>query len=103
MGLPVALAEAIGLRDPPFEKRWETLGEPHLLVIGAYAMGLRIEPHPRGALLTVSIDDYELPTDRPWRWLGRLLGPRYARWCCERMLKDAQHAFEADGTSAPRA
>lgn len=95
LGLPLTLDEMVVERDPPRRKAWQTIGEPHLLAMGAYRMGFVIETTPRGAQLTVFID-YQLPASVPWRWLGRLLAPLYARWCCNRMLQDAQAAFAAE-------
>jgi hypothetical protein len=48
--------------------------------------------------LTVFID-YGLPSRLTGRWLGRVLAPAYARWCCRRMVADAQRAFAT--TAAP--
>lgn len=92
-GIPLRLEESVTQREPPWRKAWETLGEPQLLVIGAYRMGFGIAPDgEQASLLTVFID-YALPTRPALRLPGRLLGPVYARWCCRRMLRDAQHAF----------
>ena len=33
--------------------------------------------------------DYDLPAKPPARGLGRVFGRRYARWCVDRMLRDA--------------
>jgi hypothetical protein len=93
LGIPLALEEAVVLRDPPVQKAWETLGQPRLLVIGAYRMGFRIAARGPGSQLTVFID-YDLPRGAS-RWLGRLFGGAYATWCCQRMLGDAQAAFKA--------
>ena len=95
LGLALTLDEMVVERDPPRRKAWQTIGEPHLLAMGAYRMGFVIDPAPRGAQLTVFID-YQLPASAPWRWLGRLLAPMYARWCCNRMLQDAHAAFAAE-------
>jgi hypothetical protein len=101
MGLAVALEEAVTERQPPLAKAWQTTAEPRLLVIGRYRMGFRIVPAGAASLLTVSID-YALPVAPAWRWPGRLLAPFYARWCCRRMLRDAQEAF-AGAAPAPGA
>ena len=92
LGIPIGLEEAVGRHEPPGYKDWEIIGQPRLLVIGPYRMGFRIAPHAQGSMLTVFID-YELPASVPGRVLGRLLGPAYARWCCEQMVRDAQAAF----------
>jgi hypothetical protein len=94
-GIRLHLEEVVTKRAPPTLKAWETLGEPQLLVIGAYRMGFRIAAEGGGSLLAVSIE-YALPAHG---WLGRLLGPAYARWCCRRMVRDAQEAFAPDGAA----
>jgi hypothetical protein len=92
LGVRIGLDEAVTEREPPRRKAWATLGEPRLLVIGPYRMGFAIEPADGGSQLTVFID-YALPASRSGRLLGRLLGRGYARWCCQRMLADAQQAM----------
>ena len=91
-GIHLGVDEVVSEHSPPFWKSWETVGEPRLLVIGAYRMGFIIDDVPPGSRLTVFID-YELPRRAPSRWLGRLLGPAYARWCTERMAGDAARHF----------
>ncbi len=46
-----------------------------------------------GSWLTVFIDYQDSPA--PWRWLGRLLGPAYARWCTQSMAKGAADVFSS--------
>lgn len=91
-GLRLWVEEAVIERIPPFRKVWETVGEPRLLVIGPYRMGFVVEDLGRASRLTVFID-YQLPGRAPWRWLGRPLGRWYARWCTERMTRDAERHF----------
>lgn len=91
-GIHLGVDEVVSEHSPPFRKSWETVGEPRLLVIGAYRMGFVIDDVPPGSRLTVYID-YELPRRAPSRWLGRLLGRVYARWCTERMADDAARHF----------
>ena len=86
------LHEAVVERQPPRLKTWETEGEPRLVVIGNYCMGFQMAPSVSGSLLTVFIDS-RLPSGQPGRWLGRALAHAYARWCCARMVEDAQQAF----------
>lgn len=95
LGIPLQVEEAVTEREPPWRKTWETLGEPRLLVIGAYRMGFTLAPRGAATRLSVWID-WALPERAPARWLGRLFGPAYARWCVNRMLADAVAAF---GTS----
>ena len=42
--------------------------------------------------LRVSID-YDLPSRGFGRWLGKLFGKTYARWCATRMANDAAEHF----------
>jgi hypothetical protein len=44
----------------------------------------------------MSISDYDLPQQGIGRWLGKLFGNAYARWCTKRMASDAAAAFRAD-------
>ena len=87
-GVRLALEEVVTQRDPPVRKVWETTAPPRLLVIGHYRMGFEITPERDGARLSVFID-YALPDAVPARWLGYLLGHYYAKWCTERMVRDA--------------
>jgi hypothetical protein len=91
-GIHLSVDEAVTEHSPPSRKSWETVGDPRLLVIGAYRMGFTIGDDPPGSRLTVYID-YELPRHAPSRWLGLLLGHAYARWCTERMASDAARHF----------
>ena len=70
-GIPIFLDEVITLREPPLRKRWQTVGEPRMVVIGSYTMGFEIQPAEAGLLLRVAID-YELPRSGLSRWLGRV-------------------------------
>jgi hypothetical protein len=91
-GIRLGVEEVITERAPPYRKAWKTVGEPRLLVIGPYRMGFDIEDLGKSSRLTVFID-YELPGRAPWRWVGKLLGHAYARWCTERMAEDAERHF----------
>jgi len=72
----------------------ETTGAPKLLAIGHYRMGFELSPQGNGSMLRVFIE-YALPEMAPARWLGRLFGKRYARWCTQRMVDDAVRHFAA--------
>lgn len=91
LGLDLLVEEEVTEYAPPWRKAWRTLGEPRLLVIGAYGMGFEVEPREGGSRVRLWID-YELPSRGPARWLGRLLGGVYARWCTARMLPAAARA-----------
>ena len=88
-GIPLFLDEVVTLREPPLRKRWETVGEPRLVVIGSYAMGFEIQETEADSLLRVAID-YELPRSGLSRWLGRMFSTSYAKWCTKKMVQDAQ-------------
>jgi uncharacterized membrane protein len=91
-GLELSVEEIVTERNPPLRKCWETVGTPKLWVIGHYRMGFEITSQDNGSLLRVYID-YDLPETAPSRWLGYLLGRYYARWCTQRMVKDAAKRF----------
>jgi hypothetical protein len=93
-GMRLRVEEVVVGHQPPHCKRWETIGEPRLLIIGPYRMGFAIVPDPPGSRLRVEID-YALPTAGLSRLLGRLLGPFYARWCTRQMAGDAARHFAA--------
>ena len=93
-GLALEVEEVVTEYEPPSRKAWDTVGEPRLLVIGAYRMAFGIEAWKGGSMLTVSID-YALPTRGLSRWLGKLLGAWYARWCTRRMVADAQRSAQS--------
>ena len=92
LGIQLALDEVITEREPPSRKVWQTLGEPRLLVIGAYRMGFTIAPHERGSRLLVFLD-YRRPARGLARGLGWLFGRAYAAWCTQKMAGDAAAAF----------
>jgi len=94
LGLPLAVEERVAVRTPPWHKVWETIGVPRLLVIGHYRMGFQITPQSEPLTLCVFID-YARPTLAPGRWLGRLFGHFYARWCVQRMARDAAAHFQS--------
>ena len=94
LGFALELEEVVTERDPPRRKSWETVGEPRLLVIGGYRMGFEIMPQVGGSRLTFFIDWREPPP--AWRWLGRLLGPAYAKWCTDSMASGTADWFKAN-------
>ena len=95
LGIRLCLEEVVTQREPPLRKAWETVAA-RLLVIGQYRLGFELAPMAERSALRVFID-YELPARLPSRWLAS----RYARWCTERMARDAQRHFDA-GQSEPR-
>lgn len=92
LGLELSVEERVIERTPPYRKAWETFGSPKLLVIRGYRMGFDISAHGGASLLRVFID-YALPEAQPARWLGRVFGRAYAKWCTERMVNDALRHF----------
>ena len=87
----LSLEEVVTEREPPFSKAWKTV-DANLLVIGQYRLGFTLSPSDHGSLLRVFID-YDLPSQGLARWLGRLFGKTYARWCTARMANDAVAHF----------
>jgi hypothetical protein len=100
MGMTVALEEVVVEREPPIRKAWETV-DARLIVIGQYRLGFELEPKGRASTVRVFID-YSLPTKWPARWLGRLLGAVYARWCTERMAAEAMKYFRNNASGLTR-
>lgn len=93
-GLRLFVEEVVVERVAPNRKAWETVGTPRLLVIGAYRMGFEVTPSDAGSRVRVLID-YALPATGFARWLGRVFGGFYARWCTRRMVVDAMTHFAA--------
>lgn len=93
LGLGVELDQVVTVREPPTYKAWQTVGEPRLWVIGSYRMAFRISRVEEGSRLAVSID-YDPPRGALARLLSAAVGRAYAKWCCERMVADAQEALE---------
>jgi hypothetical protein len=93
LGLRLAVECEVVRRDPPRRKAWRTVGEPRLLVIGQYCISVDIEPRESGVSRVTIAIACTLPRSRRWRWLGRLLGPHYARWCVQRMAADLVRRF----------
>ena len=92
-GVELSVEETVTERDPPRRKIWKTTGTPKLLVIGHYRMGFELSPQGNGSMLRVFID-YVLPDRGLTRWVGRLFGRYYARWCTQQMVDDAVEHFK---------
>ena len=97
-GVDLSVEEVVTERQPPRRKVWETTGAPKLLVIGHYRMGFELSPQGNGSLLRVFIA-YALPQRGLARWLGRVFGRYYARWCTQQMVADAVRHFMAQPTT----
>lgn len=98
-GVNLSVAERVVERNPPRFKVWQTIDSPRLLIIDHYRMGFQVGVEPGGSMLTVFIN-YALPHSGPGRWLGRLLGGFYARWCTQQMVEGAKQHF-TQPTSLP--
>ena len=96
LGIYLYVEGKVVQHEPPNLKAWETVGEPHLLVIGRYRITVSIDAHGDRSHVTIAID-YALPTNAPWRWLGMFFGPMYAGWCVRQMAQDLVHQFSAPG------
>ena len=90
-GMTLSLEEVVTERQAPFKKVWKTV-DAKLTVIGQYQVGFALSPSGDRSLLRVFID-YELPHQGFARWLGKLFGKTYARWCVEQMVNDAAAHF----------
>lgn len=101
LGVALSVEEVVTEHRPPYTKKWETIGMPRLLVIGAYRMGLELTPRGEHSELRVFID-YELPAGLLGRCLGRWLGPVYAKWCTQQMVEDAVRFFAAGAPAVQR-
>jgi hypothetical protein len=93
LGLSLIVEEVVTTYDPPSSKSWQTIGSPRLLVIGPYRMGFSLSPLQGGSLLRVFID-YSLPGAGASGVLGRVFGRAYAKWCTNRMARDAAKHFQ---------
>lgn len=93
-GIRLFVDEIVTEYSPPIRKVWETTDPPKLLVIGHYRLGFELTPQGEGTTLRVFID-YALPERLPARWLGRLFGAYYARWCTQEMVDDAVKHFSS--------
>lgn len=94
LGLPLMVEEVVIEHNPPYAKSWQTIGSPRLLLVGPYHMGFVLFPRPDGSLLRVFID-YSLPEAGVSAVLGRIFGRLYARWCTNRVARDAAKHFQA--------
>jgi len=94
LGLRLSLDEVVTDYEPPSRRAWQKVGEPRLLVIGGYRMGFDVREARGGGRVRIWID-YDLPPRGIARWLGRLLGRVYAKWCTGQMLRGCRERFAA--------
>ena len=92
LGLPLKVEEIVTDYAPPYTKSWKTIGSPRLLVIGAYCMGFSLARRQGGSLLRVFIN-YSPRDEGVARLLGQVFGRSYAKWCVNRMVRDAVAHF----------
>jgi hypothetical protein len=92
LGARLEIEERVIERNPPVSKSWQTVGQPQMLILESYRMGFTIAPQTRGCSLRVFID-YATPTKGLGRWLGRLAGGVYARWCVRSTIRGMDHRF----------
>lgn len=85
LGFHLFLDEVVTERSRPTRKVWETVGNPHLLVIGNYQMGIELTPQAHNTKLKVFVD-YDLPSGGS-KILGVICGSVYANWCVDQMLQ----------------
>jgi hypothetical protein len=91
-GLALELDEEVVEHEVPRRKLLRTLGEPRLLVVGPYQLGFKLQPEAGATRVRMWID-FDLPARGIGRWLGRLFGGVYARWCLAQMLEPALQRF----------
>lgn len=92
-GLSLYLDEVITVREPPYRKVWQTVGDVKLIVIDTYQLGFEITPQGNQSILKVFID-YNLPKTIPTHILGILFGKSYAKWCVRQMISTTTEHFK---------
>ena len=92
LGVPLKVDEVVIARNPPLSKRWETIGELTLWVMGRYSMGFDLEPLGTRCELRVYVA-YTWASGILGGLLSRLFGRFYASWCTRRMVNDATKHF----------
>lgn len=92
MGFNLFLDEVVIKRSRPTRKVWKTVGNPNLLVIGNYQMGIELTSENNKTKLKVFID-YDLPSGSA-KVLGLMFGNMYANWCVNQMLSGVIDHFK---------
>jgi hypothetical protein len=92
LGMTLEIEEQVIEYARPTSKTWQTTGSPRMLVLAAYRMGFALIPRDEACRLQVFID-YALPETGAARWLGRIAGAPYARWCVSSMVAEAVRHF----------
>jgi hypothetical protein len=91
MGGKLYLDEVVTEHTRPTRKVWRTVGNPKLLVIGNYQMGVELGAEANKTKLKVFID-YDLPKGGS-KILGIIFGGIYANWCVNQMLNGVVDHF----------
>ena len=91
-GIELSLDEVITEHESPFKKTWQTVGNPKLIIIGHYKMGLKIKPDGNNSIITVFIN-YDLPKSPVTHLLGILFASIYAKWCVNQMITSVKTHF----------
>lgn len=94
IGIPLFVREFVTISEVPIKKVWETKGLQKLIIMDQYRMGFEIKPSGKTCELKVFID-YSLPQKWPASLLGRIFGKVYAKWCTEKVTRDAASHFIA--------
>lgn len=93
MGIPLFIREFVTQCQSPISKVWQTQGPQKLIIMDQYRMGFQLTPHGRTSTLEVFID-YSLPEIGFAFLIGKLFGKTYAKWCTDRMARDAAKHFD---------
>lgn len=92
MGINLFLDEVVTERSRPTRKVWQTVGNPNLVVVGNYRMGIELTPAGSKTKLKVFFD-YDLPSGGT-KILGVMFGEMYANWCVNQMLNGVVAHFK---------
>lgn len=94
MGLEFDFSETVTRYDPGRTKVWRTIGEPRLLIVSGYEMGLNVEPlSDTSSRLTITFE-YDLPRAGIWRLAAPALAHWYGGWCLDSMTTGAKRDLE---------
>ena len=92
LGLPIDFTTTVTAWVANQEKKWRTIGEPHLIVLRDLEMQFALTPVDRGTRLKLAIC-YNLPSGHVGRLFGAFFAAPYARWCLRQMARDATVAL----------
>jgi hypothetical protein len=94
MGLTLDFSETVTRYVPGREKGLRTIGDPRLLIIGGYEMGVNVQPLTEVSCRLTITFGYDLPRAGLWRIVGWALAPWYGRWCLDSMTQGAKRELE---------